>query len=55
VNTLVVSCPKDLVMFSDALKTTGLEGSMVVADLVELVEKAIGLPERSELHEYAQA
>ena len=27
VGTMVVACPKDLVMFRDALKTTGLEGS----------------------------
>jgi Fe-S oxidoreductase len=55
VDRLVVSCPKDLVMFKDALKTTGLEGSMEVTDVMELVEEAVGLPERSELDEYAQA
>jgi Fe-S oxidoreductase len=40
VGTLVVSCPKDLVMFQDALKTTGLEEKLVVKDLMELVEQA---------------
>ncbi len=40
VETLVVSCPKDLVMFQDALKTTGLEEKLVVKDLVQLVEQA---------------
>lgn len=40
VETLVVSCPKDLVMFQDALKTTGLEDKLVVKDLVELVEQS---------------
>ncbi len=39
VSTLVVACPKDLVMFQDALKTTGLEEKMVVRDVVELVEE----------------
>lgn len=38
---LVVACPKDLVMFQDALKTTGLEGKLVVKDVVELVAEAI--------------
>ena len=40
VDTLVVACPKDLVMFQDALKTTGLEDRLVVRDLAELVEAA---------------
>ncbi len=40
VNTLVVSCPKDLVMFQDALKTARLEDKLVVRDLAELVEQA---------------
>jgi Fe-S oxidoreductase len=35
--TLVVTCPKDLVMFQDAVKTTGNEGKIVVKDLSELV------------------
>jgi Fe-S oxidoreductase len=41
VQLLIVTCPKDYVMFTDALKTTGLEGKLVVKDLVELVEEAI--------------
>jgi Fe-S oxidoreductase len=40
VTTMVVACPKDLVMFRDALKTTGLEGTLEVRDIVELVEDA---------------
>jgi len=40
VGTLVVSCPKDLVMFEDALKTTQLEGALAVKDLAQLVEAA---------------
>jgi Fe-S oxidoreductase len=40
VSTLVVSCPKDLVMFLDALKTTGLEGRLAVKEMMELVEEA---------------
>jgi Fe-S oxidoreductase len=50
VSTLVVACPKDLVMFQDALKTTGLEGSIAVKDLIELVEEAAAPPERSDSH-----
>jgi len=41
VQYLVVACPKDYVMFTDALKTTNLEGKLVVKDIAELVEEAI--------------
>jgi Fe-S oxidoreductase len=37
----VVSCPKDLTMFEDALKTTGNEGKFVVRELIELVREAV--------------
>jgi Fe-S oxidoreductase len=37
----VVSCPKDLTMFEDALKTTGNEGKFVVKELIELVREAV--------------
>jgi Fe-S oxidoreductase len=37
----VVSCPKDLTMFEDALKTTGNEGKFVVKELIELIREAI--------------
>jgi Fe-S oxidoreductase len=40
VQFLVVACPKDYVMFSDALKTTGLEGRLAIKDLTELVAEA---------------
>jgi Fe-S oxidoreductase len=40
VNTLVTACPKDLVMFQDAVKTAGLEGKLAVRDLGELVDEA---------------
>jgi len=43
-----VACPKDLVMFRDALKTTGLEGKLGVRDMAELVEDAIGATQRSD-------
>jgi Fe-S oxidoreductase/nitrate reductase gamma subunit len=47
VATMVVACPKDLVMFRDALKTTGLEGKLGVRDMAELVEDAVGATQRS--------
>jgi len=37
----VVSCPKDLTMFEDALKATGNEGRFVVKELIELVGEAL--------------
>jgi Fe-S oxidoreductase len=43
VETLAVACPKDYVMFADALKTTGLESRLAVRDLTELVAEAVGL------------
>ena len=44
VKFLVVACPKDYVMFADAVKTTGLEKQLGIKDLNELVEEAVGLP-----------
>jgi Fe-S oxidoreductase len=41
VSVLVVTCPKDLVMFRDAVKTTGLEDRLAVRDLAELVDEAV--------------
>jgi len=41
VETLVVACPKDVSMFRDAVKTTGLEERLVVKDLIELVHEAL--------------
>jgi len=41
VDTLVVACPKDYVMFQDAVKTAGLEDSLQIKDIVELLEEAI--------------
>ena len=44
----VVSCPKDLTMFEDALKTTGNEGRFVVRELIELIREAVPAPPRAE-------
>ena len=38
---LATACPKDLVMFQDALKTTGLESKLTIRDVAELVEEAV--------------
>lgn len=37
----VVSCPKDLTMFEDALKTSGFEGKFVVRELIELIDECV--------------
>jgi Fe-S oxidoreductase len=42
VTHLVAACPKDLVMFQDAVKTAGAEGRLQVMDLGELVYEAMG-------------
>jgi Fe-S oxidoreductase len=36
-----VACPKDVTMYRDALKTTALEGKLVVKDVIELVREAM--------------
>ncbi|MEK6756620.1 MAG: heterodisulfide reductase-related iron-sulfur binding cluster [Bacteroidota bacterium] len=41
VQALVAACPKDIVMFQDALKTTGNEGKLTVKDISDLVYEAI--------------
>ena len=41
VTTLVVTCPKDVTMFRDAIKTTGHEQRLVVKELIELVHEAL--------------
>ena len=40
VKYFVVACPKDLTMYRDAVKTAGLEGRLIVKDLIELVDEA---------------
>jgi Fe-S oxidoreductase len=37
----VVACPKDITMYRDAVKTTGLESRIQVKDLIELVHEAM--------------
>jgi Fe-S oxidoreductase/nitrate reductase gamma subunit len=43
VDVFVVACPKDYVMFGDAIKTTNNEGKIVVKDIAELVYEAMDL------------
>jgi Fe-S oxidoreductase len=40
VNYFVVACPKDFVMYTDAVKTTGNEERIQVVDLIQLVDRA---------------
>ncbi len=40
VRYFVVSCPKDMIMYSDAVKTTGNEGRIEVVDIAQLVARA---------------
>lgn len=37
----VVACPKDMIMYTDAVKTTGNEDKIEVRDMIQLVEEAI--------------
>ena len=45
VNYFVVSCPKDVTMYSDAAKTTGHDGALTVQDITQLVAAAVRVPE----------
>jgi Fe-S oxidoreductase len=51
IEVYVVSCPKDLTMFEDALKTTGNEGKFVVKELIELIREAIPAARNTEVLE----
>jgi Fe-S oxidoreductase len=42
VDTFIVACPKDYAMYSDAVKTSGNEEKMVVKDIIDLLEEAVG-------------
>jgi len=37
----IVSCPKDVVMYSDAVKTTGNEGKIEVKDIIQVIAEAM--------------
>jgi len=41
VQVLVVACPKDLVMFQDAIKTVGAEARLQILDIAQLVWQAV--------------
>jgi Fe-S oxidoreductase/nitrate reductase gamma subunit len=41
IDYFVVSCPKDVTMYSDAVKTTGHDDRMSVVDIIELVDEAL--------------
>ena len=44
VDRFVVACPKDYVMYSDAVRTTGHQDRLQVVDLVQLVDQAVRRP-----------
>jgi Fe-S oxidoreductase len=50
VSTLITACPKDYVMFLDAVKTTGLEGKLAVRDLAEAAAGALVSGKEVEAH-----
>jgi Fe-S oxidoreductase len=41
VHIFTVTCPKDVTMYGDAVKTTGHEDVLLVKDLIELVHEAL--------------
>lgn len=52
IHYFTVACPKDLSMYSDAVKTSGNEGKIEVRDIIDFVIEAMDLPaplERQEI------
>ena len=45
VSFFTVACPKDMTMYSDAVKTSGHEADMAVRDIIDYVIEAMDLPE----------
>ena len=43
-----VACPKDMTMYSDAVKTSGNEGKLEVMDIIDYVLEAMDLPRAEE-------
>ena len=41
VSVFVVACPKDIVMYQDAIKATSSDAHLIVKDLIELVHEAL--------------
>ena len=39
----IVTCPKDMIMYSDAVKTTGNEAKIEVRDIIQLIAEAVGM------------
>ena len=50
-NVIVTACPFCMVNMEDAIKVAGMEGKMTAIDLVELVEKQIVRPIRTDERE----
>jgi len=44
----IVTCPKDMIMYSDAVKTTGNEGKIEVRDIIQLIAEAVGVEKPAE-------
>ncbi|HSG44603.1 MAG TPA: (Fe-S)-binding protein, partial [Anaerolineales bacterium] len=51
----IVTCPKDMVMYSDAVKTTGNEGKIEVRDIIQLIAEAVGVEKPLEAEAVAVA
>lgn len=49
----IVTCPKDMVMYSDAVKTTGSEDRIEVRDIIQLVAEAVSVDELAVLEAVA--
>jgi Fe-S oxidoreductase len=44
VGQFVVACPKDMIMFSDAVKTSGADDRLLVRDITSLIDEAVAKP-----------
>ena len=48
VSKFLVACPKDMTMYSDAVKTGGNEDKIAVVDIIDLVHQAMSLDQTEE-------
>jgi Fe-S oxidoreductase len=54
VDNFIVACPKDVTMYSDAVKTTGNEDTLAVRDITLLVQEALLRPASPDVPEVAK-
>ena len=50
VDFFIVTCPKDVTMYEDAIRSTGNDGRLALRELTELVQEALDRAARPAVH-----